>query len=273
MRITDFRDKNVYIVGGSSGIGLETAKILAHEGAHIIIFARNEARLEAAHAAIEARKCTDTQRFAWTSMDASDPEAVTQVFNQVATDFGPPDVLINCAGRAIPHYFEDITYEMFDATMKTNLYGIWNVVAAALPHMKERGGYIVNTSSMAGFVGVFGCTDYAASKFAIMGFTEALRSEVQRYNIGVSVLCPPDTDTPGFEEENKTKPPETMAISQSVKLMTAEAVAEVFVKELKRGKPIIIPGYDGKFTYLAKRFVPGIVKFVMDRTIKKVQSR
>ncbi len=271
MTIADFRDKTVYLVGGSAGIGLETGKLLTAEGAHVVVFARNVERLEQAVEEMAGCRLSDSQRLVWRSMNVCEPDAVHSAVEQAVGEFGPPDAVIICAGRAIPHYFEDITYAMFDDTMKTNLYGTWNVISAVVPHMKERGGQIVTTSSMVGFLGVFGYTDYAASKFALMGLSEALRSELKRYDIGVSVLCPPDTDTPGFAEENKTKPPETKALSETVKVMTAHDVAKTLLKGMKRGKPIIIPGLDGKFTFLAKRLVPGLVEYVMNRTVRKVQ--
>jgi short-subunit dehydrogenase len=139
--------------------------------------------------------------------------------------------------------------------------------------MKEHGGYIVNVSSIAGFIGLFGYTDYSASKFAIIGFSEALRSELKRYGITVSVLCPPDTDTPGFHEENKTKPEETKAISGSAKLMQPDEVARALLSGMRKEARHIIPSFDGKLIFLLKRLLPGLVEFVMDSTIKKVQAK
>ena len=121
---------------------------------------------------------------------------------EVVQSFGAPDILINNVGRALPRYFEDVTFEQFDETMKTNLYGAWNTISVLVPHMKAGGGTIVNVSSMAGFIGVFGYTDYCASKFAVVGLSEALRQELRRYGITVAVLCPPDTDTPGLANED-----------------------------------------------------------------------
>src|SRR6185503_5941588 len=106
-------------------------------------------------------------------------------------------------------------------TMAVNLAGCWHMIQALLPHMKARGGYIVNTASLAGLIGVSGYSDYCASKFALVGYSEALRAELKLVGIEVSVLCPPDTDTPGFATENRTKPEETKAISASARLMSA----------------------------------------------------
>lgn len=269
----DFKGKNVFITGGSSGIGLSIARILAEKGAHIIIFARNEERLERALKEVTACSTSEDQRFSCLRMDVSDPKEGQEVMSKAISEFGPPKVLINCAGRAYPHYFKDVTFDQFNETMKINLYGIWNTVAFLVPYMMEKGGYIVNVSSMAGFVGVFGYTDYSASKFAVIGFSEVLRSELKSQDITISVLCPPDTDTPGFEVENMTKPEETRAISAKAKLMHPNEVALALLKGMKKEKFLIIPGFDGKLTYLIKRLFPWLIEYLMGREIRKVQRR
>ncbi|HOA36020.1 MAG TPA: SDR family oxidoreductase [Bacillota bacterium] len=268
-----FEGKNVYITGGSSGIGLSAAKQLAALGANILIFARTKERLEAAAADIGKHCLSEAQRVSALQIDVGDNENVNTVMSRAVLEFGPPDLLINCAGRAYPHYFEKIGYEQFDQTMKTNLYGIWNTTAALVPEMKKRGGCIVNVSSIAGFIGIFGYTAYCASKFGVIGFSEALRSELRSYGIRVAVLCPPDTDTPGFAAENKTKPEETKEASKGAKLMPPDEVARQLIIGIKRGRHIIIPGLDGKITWRIKRFFPALVDAVLNSQIKKVQKR
>ena len=268
----DFRNKIVYIVGGSSGIGLSAARLLFEYGAHITIFSRDKHKLARAIKEISAQRTLSEQTVAWMQMDIADRSMVEQVLETSVRRYGIPDILINCAGRAYPHYFEDISYEQFDETMKINFYGIWHTTKKLAPLMKEKGGYIINVSSIAGFLGVFGLTDYSASKFAIMGFSEALRSELKPFNIMVSVLCPPDTNTPAFDVENKTKPEETKAISGNAGLMQPEDVAKALVKGIQKKQPIIIPGFEGRMTCLAKRLVPSLVERLMDRTIRRVQE-
>jgi len=158
--------------------------------------------------------------------------------------------------------------------MRVNLHGCWNTVSLLAPHMKANGGgYIVNTASVAGLIGVFGYTDYCASKFALVGFSEALRSELKPHGITVSVLCPPDTDTPGFAIENQTKPPETKAVSAPAKIMTPEMVADALIRGMARRPLLIIPGIESRVAVLAKRLLPGVVEWAMDRSIRKVQQR
>ena len=272
LKIKDFSGKRVYITGGSSGIGLECARLLAGEGAHVFICARDRERIEQALPQIEACRRNQGQDVQGQSVDVADHVRVTEVLAQAVADFGVPDILINAAGRAYPHYFQDISYAMLDETMKTNFYGVWNMCATLVPHMQARGGYIVNVSSMVGFMGVFGYCDYAASKFAVVGFSGALRSELKRFSIGVSVLCPPDTDTPGFAVENRTKPQETVAVSEGGGLMQPRAVAQALLKGMARGQAMIVPGAGGKAANIMQRLFPGVVEWVMDRQIRKVQG-
>ncbi len=194
-KVTGFDGKLVFITGGSSGIGLSAAEILAREGADVVIFARGRERLEEAARRMEAARKQEGQRLGFRQMDVSDHDEVTRVLAEAVAAFGPPDILINSAGRAYPDYFLNIGYQQFDETMKVHIYGVWNTISALVPHMKQRGGYIVNVTSLLGFMGVFGYADYCPSKFAIIGFSEVLRSELARYGIGVSGSMSPPTPT------------------------------------------------------------------------------
>lgn len=271
MRIKDFDGKNVFIVGGSSGIGLSAAQLLAERGSNVIIFARGKERLEEALAKIERKRKREGQRFSYRQLDITRHEDVEKTMEEAVNDFGPPDILINSAGRALPDYFENISFQQFDQSMKIHAYGNWSTVKALLPYLKERQGYIVNVSSALGFMGVYGYSDYAASKFALMGLTEVLKSELKQHGIGVSILCPTDTDTPGFEVENRKKPAETVAVSDSGGLMQPEEVARAMLKGMEKGRFFIGPG-SAKTLYYLKRFAPWLVDLVMNREIKKVQK-
>jgi 3-dehydrosphinganine reductase len=273
MNKREFDGNNIYITGGSSGIGLAIAKAFTKRGGNVIIFARDTKRLESALEEIKGSKISEDQSFSHMALDVSDHDDVNTTMERAVREFGIPDVLVNSAGGAYPNYFEDIPYERFDQMLTTNLYGTRNTVVSLAPFMKEaREGHIVNISSMAGFIGVFGYTAYSASKFAVIGFSEALRSELKPYNIKVSVLCPPDTDTPQLHEENKTKPPETTAIAGNAGIMSADAVADALIGGMEKGTFMIIPGLEGKFIYLAKRLFPSLVNYVMDREVAKVKK-
>jgi len=274
VRAAEFDTAQVYIVGGSLGIGLAVAQRVAGLGADVTIFGRRREPLEQAAAAVRAACRRTSQSVTWRQLDVGNHAQVAATMHQLVAERGAPDVLINCAGRAYPRRFEEIPYAQFAETMLVNLHGCWNTIQVLLPHLKAKGhGYIVNTSSVAGLIGVFGYTDYCASKFAVVGFSEALRSELKPHGITVSVLCPPDTDTPGFAIENLTKPEETRAISASAKVLSPAAVAEHLLRGMARGEFLIVPGFDSRLGVLAKRLAPGVVRWVMDRTIVKVGQR
>ncbi len=267
----DYLGRVVYVVGGSMGIGLAAARQFAARGAHVLVFARRREPLQKAVLEIEGSRRSDSQRVELRVLDVCEADSVSTLMNESVSSFGPPDVLFNCAGAAWPRYFEEITHEQLSHTMRLNLHGSWSTVRALLPHMKQRGGTIVNTSSLAGIIGVFGYTDYCAAKFAVIGFSEALRSELKRYGIRVFVLCPPDTDTPGLAAEGKSKPPETTAVAAGARVMSADAVASELLRGMERRRLLIISGIDSRFAALAKRLFPGLVAWVTDRAIARSQ--
>jgi len=262
--------KLVYIIGGSSGIGLASAKEFVRQGTNVVIFGRSENRLHNALLELDPL-INNNQEAHGKTLDITNHKEVQNTLVKCVNEIGIPDVLINSAGISKPQYFEKVKYEEFDAVLKTNLYGIWSVCCVLVPHMKLNGGHIVNISSVAGLIGVFGLTSYSASKFGLIGFSESLRAELKQFNISVSILCPPDTDTPMLEHENKTKPIETKIISQGAKIRSANYVASEMIRQMYKGKFMIVPGMDSKIIALAKRFIPGIVSSVMDRKISKMK--
>jgi len=262
-----YKNKIVFIVGGSSGIGLKTAHLLVQKGADVCIFARRETLLQEALMQLQSSVQVGRQ-VSYRSLDVVDEADVIEKFSSAIDELGSPDILINCAGAAFPNYFENITAEQFERTLRLNVLGVRNVSFAVLPYMKQTGGHIINTSSIAGFIGVFGYTDYSASKFAIVGFSEALQQEVRQHDIQVSVLYPPDTLTAGFTEEEKTKPKETRAISGNAKVLTPEQVASAFVNKIPKQKFHIHPTLDGRLSHFLKRWSPSLVNWVMERSIR-----
>jgi 3-dehydrosphinganine reductase len=260
-----------YVIGGSRGIGLAIAERLAAGGADLALVARDPETLEQARRRVLACSRSTDRRVVVHALDITDRTAVAEAMRVLVAELGPPSLLVNCAGRARPQRFEDLDAEQLHQTMDLNLHGTIHVIASLLPAMKPAGGWIVNVASLAGLIGVYGYTDYCASKFAVIGFSEALRQELWPSGIGVTVLCPPDTDTPGFARENETKPEETWAVSGGVRPLQAGAVADALLDGLARGRLLVIPGLDGKLAYLAKRLVPGLVEWWSRRAIAKVQ--
>jgi short-subunit dehydrogenase len=255
-----------YITGGSSGIGFAIALEAVQRGTDVLLIARNTERLkEAVHKLKE--KSTNPVRIDYLSLDVGNPEEIRQRLGSALTDFGEPDLLVNCAGESFPEYFEKIPDSVFEQLVNVHVKGTWYVTRELVPSLRKLKGTIVNVSSIAGLVGVFGYTAYSAVKAAVIGFSEALRSELVPEGMRVSVLCPPDTDTPGFERENRSKPPETRVISSNAGVLKPDQVARELFRGLGKGKFLIIPGYKAKITAWVIRHWPGIVRRVMDRAV------
>jgi short-subunit dehydrogenase len=260
--------KTGYITGGSSGIGYAIAAELCAAGTKVVLIARREQQLNAAAERLRQR-FPGSEVFTLTA-DVADREAIHGALERAFAHHGVPDLLVNCAGTAYVDYFEQVPDEMLDFSLQVNTVGAWNVLKKAVP-MLESGSQIVNVASVSGFIGSFGYTAYSAGKFALVGLSEALRNELAGRGIGVSVLCPPDTDTPQLAEEDRTKPPETRAVNGNVKLLQPEMVARVLFRGLRKGRFMIVPGLHARLAYWAKRLFPGLVFAVADRTVKKVQ--
>lgn len=269
MIVKDFAGKTAYITGGSSGIGLACATGFAAKGANVVILARGHEQLSSAVGQIERSRISEGQVIGSISADVAERDSLTVALQGAVAKFGAPGILVNSAGISFPQKFEDVSYKKYDEIMKVNLYGTWNAVTALLPFIKEKRGYIINVSSVAGYIGVFGMTAYSASKFAVIGFSEALRSELKRFGVTVSVLCPPDVDTPMLERAEQIKPEETRAISAAASIMKADDVAKSVISAMSKGQLHILPGQGTVFTYNMSRWFPWLVEMVTDRQINR----
>ena len=154
--------------------------------------------------------------------------------------------------------------------LEVNYLGMVRVARAVLPGMRRAGaGHIVNVSSMLGFMGCYGYSAYAASKYAIAGFTECLRQELLPEGIRVSICYPPTTDTPGLAKENEVKPPETAAIEGSSRTFTADEVAASLLAGVARGRFEILVGLDSALVWRLHRFAPWLLRWATDRILRK----
>lgn len=268
----DFSARNAYISGGTSGIGLGLAKELAARGANIMVFSVDPPeKREAALVEIRAAQRSAGQRSEAIELDVTDHLAVEKQLGEAAQSFGAPYVLINSAGIGGAFYFDKLTYERFDLTVKISLYGARNTMAALVPFMKKDGGYVVNVSSMSGLIGLIGYAAYASAKFGMVGLSEALRSELKQYNIHVASLCPPQVDTPLLRETDQYKPPEVKAINNNAGVLTPAQVAKEVIRGMRRKDAIIIPGRKARLFYLFHRLFPGLRERLTDRVIRRVQ--
>ena len=268
----DLVRKHVLITGGSSGIGKATAKLVAQYGANVSIVARNQERLDYALEEVKAGRTHSSQAFQAFSADVTQSQQIERLINTLARADQIPDILINAAGSARPGYFQELSLGLFHDMMMLNFFGTVHTCKALVPYMiQRRSGAIVNVSSTVGFLGVFGYTAYGASKFAISGFSEALRAELRPYGIYVATLFPPDTDTPGFKEENKTKPLETHIISGTLKLASPEEIAEALVKGIQKKKALILPGLENKLLYALRGLLTPLSDWYFNWCVTKAQ--
>ena len=263
------RGKTAFVTGGSSGIGLAISRQLLEQGASVVLIARNVERLEQACSLLEAGAKPDGSVVGVCALDVADAEAATATVPIAVERYGEPDILVNCAGVAHPDYFERLDVAVRDMTMGVNFEGVWNVTHALLPLLRRRRGCIVNVASLSGLLGSIGYSAYAASKFAVVGFSEALRNELAPDGVAVFLLCPPDTDTPQLEQENRTKPREAAALSGNAGVLTAETVARACIRGMTRRRFLIIPGRRAQLLYLAKRSAPTLLYRAMDATVRK----
>lgn len=246
----DYQNKVALITGGSSGIGLALAQSLSAKGAHVWVMARHQDKLEAALAMIEKARQNPEQNFGVVAGDVADWEQVSSAVAKVTQAAGVPDLLINSAGVTHPGYFQDLDMKIFRLMMEVNYFGTVHAIKACLPGMLQRkSGYIVNISSVAGFLGVFGYTAYGASKFAVAGFSDVLRAEMKPHGIRVSIVYPPDVDTPQLAYDNQFKPVETKALAGNSRIMTPEDVARITLRGVERGRYVILPGMEASLVY------------------------
>src|SRR5688500_2488795 len=183
----DFRGKVVLITGGSRGLGLVMARQLAEEGARIAICARDPNEL---HDAVDDLAARGAEVVA-VPCDVTSQESVGRMVAEVVKRFGGVDVLINNAGTIAVGPMETMTVADYEEAMRTHFWGPLYTTLAVLPHLRQRGGgRIVNISSIGGKIAVPHLLPYSASKFALTGFSEGLRAELQKDNIYVTTVCP-----------------------------------------------------------------------------------
>lgn len=197
-----FRDRSVVVTGASSGIGHDVALAFAERGAQVGLLARRKNKLEELAERISGSggrampvECNVTRR-----------AEVQAAVEQVQTSFGGVDILVNCAGLLIPGKVEELRPEDLERMMAVNLYGAMHAIQAVLPGMKQRrSGRIINIASLAGRRGISPLGGYSASKFALVGLTEALRVELFNTGVWTSLVMPGTIDTPMTQKARDSK--------------------------------------------------------------------
>lgn len=263
--------KIALVTGGSSGIGLAVARELALRGARLILAARGEERLQRA---VESLPRNEARNHHYFSVDVSDFAQVQKMVDWIVEQVGVPDILVNAAGAAHPGYIQELNLSIFRWMMEVNYFGTVNVVKAFLPAMIERAsGTIVNIGSLASEFGLIGYTAYCGSKFALRGFTDALRMELKPLGIQVMLVLPPDTDTPQLEYENRYKPLELKYLFPELGVIPPEKVAHSVIRGLQRGHYHILPDLGSQLLFMGSRLTGNLQYPVLDFLLSRAKRR
>ncbi|SEO57794.1 3-dehydrosphinganine reductase [Salinihabitans flavidus] len=257
-----------FVTGGSSGIGLAVAGLLADEGRDLALFARDPVRLEDARAAILERK--PDIRVEIFPVDVRERDMFCAAVARGIETLGTPEIAIASAGLATPGLFTEQPVELHEDHMAINYFGSLFFAHALTGPMRDAGGgKIAFISSGAAFFGIYGYSAYAPSKFAVRGLAEVLHIELKQHGIGVTLCYPPDTDTPQLAQEMHTKPAATRKITEGGGLWSAEAVARDLLRGMNKGRFIVAPGMQMKVLHhLTSVIHPGLRAF-QNRVLRK----
>jgi len=254
--IKNFRGKVVVITGAGSGIGRATAFAFANEGANLVLVDKFQERLDEVKKEIEQKSVRVWRK----QVDVSDKAQMEALGEFVIAQAGGVDILFNNAGVTVGAKIEDMSLDDWEWVIKTNLWGTIYGIHFFLRYMiKQRYGHIVNTSSIFGLASVPGQGAYAMTKFGIVGMSEALRAEVRKYNIGVSVICPGVINTRVVVDgrmklrEGSRANKERVANLYKTRGWSPERVAKAVLKAVRKNKAVVPVGPEAWVQWFGKR--------------------
>ncbi|MEM1134577.1 MAG: SDR family oxidoreductase [Bacteroidota bacterium] len=260
------KEKVVVITGGSSGIGKALAEHFGVRGSKIVITGRNGEALEKAANELREKKITVLPVIS----DVSKETDNHNMAEQVIAHFGKIDILINNAGISMRALFEEVELDVVKKVMDINFFGVLYATKYCLPHIIKQKGTVVGISSIAGYRGLPARTGYSASKFALQGFLEVLRTEMLYKGVNVLTACP------GFTTSNIRRVALAANGSQQgesprneANMMSAEECAEYIYNAVKRRKKLLVLTTLGKFTVFMNKFFP----VLMDKITYKVMAK
>ncbi len=264
----DFKNKVVVITGASSGIGKACAEEFAKRGAHLVLAARQYVTLCEITADLENRYGI---RAVAVQADVSKEHDCEVLIKQALVTFDKIDILVNNAGLSMRALFNDLDLSVLKNLMDVNFWGTVYCTKYALPEILKTKGSIIGVSSIAGYRGLPGRTGYSASKFAMNGFMEALRTELLKTGVHVMVACP------GFTASNirvtalaKDGSSHGETSMEEGKMMTADEVAGRIVDGIAGRKRTLIMTGQGKLTVWINKLLPALAdKLVFNHFTKE----
>ncbi|QIW17290.1 SDR family NAD(P)-dependent oxidoreductase [Bacillus thuringiensis] len=258
------QDKVIVITGASSGIGEQVAMQVAEQGATPVLMARTEEKLKALAEKIKETYNTPCYYYV---LDVSEEMEVQSVFSKVLQEVGRIDILVNNAGFGIFKTFEDASMDEVKDMFQVNVFGLVACTKAVLPYMVKRNeGHIINIASLAGKIATPKSSAYAATKHAVLGFTNSLRMEFSSTNIFVTAINPGPIDTNFFEIADQSG---TYVKNMGRYMLKPTYVAEQIVKSMQTKKrEVNLPKWMGIGPKLYALF-PGLFERVAGKSLSK----
>jgi 3-oxoacyl-[acyl-carrier protein] reductase len=248
----DIKGKTALVTGASRGIGKAISIELARVGIkHLILVARERQKLAEVATEIE----TIGVKVTTLSLDLTQLSSINIAIAQAWSTHKPIHLLVNCAGVAHQSVFLDTQTHKFEEEISLNLLGMMNITRAMAKRMaSQKEGIIINVSSLMGKVAAPTMSTYSATKFAILGFTQALRSELAEHNIEVIALLPTLTDT---------EMARNLQLFRWVMPMTPEQVAQTLVSGLRKNRSEILVGWQSYLAVWCQRLFPQLLQRIM----------
>jgi len=255
------------ITGATSGIGRETALEFAKAGARVVIAGRRKERLNKLAVEIDA---AGSKALAVVT-DVADQSQVEHLVAAAVEEFGRIDSLVNNAGVAFAGRFNEMELEDFRRVMDVNFWGAVYASKAVIEQMRKQrgGGVIINVSSILGKRGVPFETAYCSSKFALAGFSEALRAEVMSDGIDVCTIFPGAVETEIFESAaNKTG----FEVPSFLPKFPAKAMAKLIVQTARFPQPEVVMALDAQAINFFNTLAPGLMDLALGWTVPFIEG-